>query len=179
MKGYGYGPAYGMMGKMGFGGMGQQKKVLKASFEVLTNGAAGTGFIVFTERSRPGEGCSAATSGDVLLAENKQQSKMPYGYGMMPKMGLYGYGAPMMFGHGGHHMVDDDAGIVAEVQLTSGQKTTVNIDNLEFKDLKDLAGRGVAICSEVTYDSAGFPSCKEPYYSCCSLKWDNKEAALA
>merc|ERR1711879_766696 len=75
--------------------------------------------------------------------------------------------------------VDDDAGIVAEVQLTSGQKTTVNIDNLEFKDLKDLAGRGVAICSEVTYDSAGFPSCKEPYYSCCSLKWDNKEAALA
>jgi len=190
MKGYGYGPAYGMAGmaKMGYGGIGHgqpQKKTLSASIEVQTNGASGTGFIVFTERARPGEGCTADTVGDVLVAENKK-SKMPsYGYGLMPKMGLYGYGSPMMgamggmYGHGHGHHFDDDAGIVAEVQITSGQKTTVNVDNLDFKNIKDLAGRGVAICSEVTYDSFGVPTCVEPYYSCCALKWDNKNAILA
>jgi len=191
MKGYGYGPAYGMAGmaKMGYGGMGvghSEKKTLSASIEVQTNGASGTGFIVFTERARPGEGCTAATVGDVLVAEDKK-SKMPsYGYGMFPKFG-YGYGSPMMGamgamgGYGGHHghHFDDDAGIVAEVQITSGQKTTVNVDNLDFKNIKDLAGRGVAICSEVTYDSMGIPTCVEPYYSCCALKWDNKNAILA
>jgi len=141
--------------------------LISASIEVQTNGASGT-------------------VGDVLVAEDKK-SKMPsYGYGMFPKFG-YGYGSPMMGamgamgGYGGHHghHFDDDAGIVAEVQITSGQKTTVNVDNLDFKNIKDLAGRGVAICSEVTYDSMGIPTCVEPYYSCCALKWDNKNAILA
>lgn len=199
--GYGYGGMLGGYGKPGYGGMmGHQEEQgsLSARIEVTTTTAAGTGFIVFTERARPGEGCTQDAFGDVLvnkMRDNHQMGqfgpgmglgKMAYGMGGYG-MGMYGAGHGMGYGMGmghgsmyGHHGQDgdDDAGIVAEISITPGAITTAVIDNLDFHDLSDLAGRGVVICSEVTYDWEWNPTCEEPYFSCCALKYDDAIATL-
>jgi len=192
--GYGYG-GYGY-GGYGFGGKKQSKDQLKATIEIFTRSTGGKGFVVFTERANPSGGCTADNFGAVLTESMGGHTSMGglstglglytgYGYGY-PYMGTLGYGLGLghgmgsLYGHG-HHGHDDKegAGIAAEISIQPGILTTASVDNLEFNDLADLAGRGVVVCSEVTYDWQWQPTCVEPYFSCCALKYDNAVSALS
>merc|ERR1719158_951276 len=207
---------HGMMGGFGFGGLGhyghmlgQEKHGLRASVELVSNTAGGTGYVVFTTRARPIDGCTAENFGDVLLDhEEHGHGKKVYG-GIDPLLALgvvdpffgaggfglgggYGLGLGLGFGlpvggllgghhHHGHHGSEDQestVGIVAEIDIVPGAMTTAVIDDIGFHDLEDLAGRGVVICTEVKYDWDWHPTCEEPYFSCCSLKYDDTEASI-
>jgi len=192
--GYGYGYGYGGYGYGGLGGHGQKnKEQLKATIEIFSRNAGGKGFVVFTERANPSGGCTADNFGAVLTESMGGHTSMGglstglglytgYGYGY-PLMGSYGYGLGMGHSHGlfgGHgHDKEEGAGIAAEINIIPATLTTASVDRLEFHELADLAGRGVAVCSEVTYDWQWQPTCVEPYFSCCALKYDNAMSRLS
>jgi len=192
--GYGYGYGYGGYGYGGLGGYGKKnKEQLKATIEIFSRSAGGKGFVVFTERANPSGGCTADNFGAVLTESMGGHTSIGglstglglytgYGYGY-PLMGSYGYGLGMGHSHGlfgGHgHDKEEGAGIAAEINIIPATLTTASVDRLEFHELADLAGRGVAVCSEVTYDWQWQPTCVEPYFSCCALKYDNAMSRLS
>ncbi|GFN97342.1 hypothetical protein PoB_002384800 [Plakobranchus ocellatus] len=122
-----------------------------------------------------------------------------YGGGLSSLYGLgLGIGAGFGMGNGmgllpGHDLPSD--GVVAELDITPGALAAADVDDIGFDDLSDLAGRGMlvrnimregseregrersgfraCICSDVTYDWDWNPVCTEPFYSCCSLKFDD------
>jgi len=157
---------------LGAGGLHGQRG-LKATVELVSNVRGGKGFVVFTERARPTDGCKAENFGDVLARASKGGLGGVYGAGFGGVYGGFGMGMGMM--HPGLlHGQQQERGVVAEISVTPGATTTAVIDNLEFDKLSDLAGRGVVVCSEVEFDFEMKAICKEPFYSCCSLAYDNK-----
>merc|ERR1719361_1598928 len=107
------------------------------------------------------------------------------GYGMGAGLGYHGMRGMGGMGMGGMGMGhpqeverEDHPGVVAEISVTPGALTTAVVDNLDFDDLNDLAGRGVVICTDVTYDFDWEATCDEPYFSCCSLSYDNKGTSI-
>ena len=46
---------------------------------------------------------------------------------------------------------DEDAGVIARIPLTKGSLSTLSVDALPFKSLKDLAGRGLVVCHTHTH----------------------------
>ena len=46
---------------------------------------------------------------------------------------------------------DEDAGVIARIPLTKGSVSTLSVDALPFKSLKDLAGRGLVVCHTHTH----------------------------
>ena len=100
----------------------------------------------------------------------------PHGQMMGPAAAGNGYG--QMGQSQQQQNAEEDQGVVAEVNVIAGALTTAVVDNLDFDDLDDLAGRGVAVCSELSYDWDWTPTCEEPYYSCCSLAYDNQNSSL-
>ncbi|KAH9499902.1 hypothetical protein Btru_076875 [Bulinus truncatus] len=107
----------------------------------------------------------------------------PYGMGGPGPMGgagmLGGAGYPG-FG-GGIIYTDRTPGIVANVRLTPGTASEINIDTLAgFSNLKELAGRGVVVCPDAAVENKyGDAKCESGILSCCALHYDNGEQTLS
>jgi len=113
---------------------------------------------------------------------------MPYGmgFGMKGPVGHMGLMGHMGLGHMGQmgpfmgQMEEDEKqdGVVAEISVVPGALTTAVVDELDFDELSELAGRGVMICSELSHDFDGRAICTEEFFSCCALAYDDKSTSL-
>ncbi|XP_013077203.1 spidroin-1-like [Biomphalaria glabrata] len=114
------------------------------------------------------------------------------GYGMGGQgygMGGQGYGGPGPMGgagpiggagYSGVIYTERAPGIVANIRLTPGTASEINIDTLSgFSSLKDLAGRGIVVCPDAAVgDKYGEYVCENGILSCCALHYDNGEQKL-
>ncbi|XP_035826085.1 keratin, type II cytoskeletal 3-like [Aplysia californica] len=88
-------------------------------------------------------------------------------------------------GHGGHEGKgphgDSVPGVIAEVNVSPGTASEINIDNLSgYSSLKDLAGLGVVVCPSDSVDSDyGSAKCEGGILSCCALHYDTEDQSLS
>jgi len=190
----------GMMGPL----MGQQQQDdsgLEAYVQMFST-TGGPVSIAFTDAARPEEGCAAKYGNPMMMKYGNPMMKygnpmMKYGNPMMMNKMAGPYNPMMMrnpaMGHmmGGHHPMmhmmdmDDDhhkpEGVFAETDLAPNMKATINIDRLEgFKDLSDLAGRGVIVCPTSMVDHQDDDAiCDGGILACCSLHYDENKQMLS
>jgi len=145
--------------------------------------------IVFTEAA-PTSSDSDCPEGPILTRPLRDESEGDHGYGAFGGLygggygGGYGHGYGMLgpmggYGYGYGHDADMNTGVIAEVTVEGGYNT-FQIQGLgPFKNRKDLAGRGIALCRRVEMRS-GYPYC-EPgtVLNCVSLGYASEPTRLS
>ncbi|XP_070194046.1 uncharacterized protein [Littorina saxatilis] len=156
-----------------------QNQKLEANIEFI-DPVGGSFVLVFTE-SAPQSELSPCPAGPVLTGppiQNQQGQGMGAGgYGYGGSMGMLGghgmnMGIGMSMGMGMHMGMggnQPDFGIISEINAQPGPNTFQITGLGKFNDLNQLAGRGVALCTDVEIAFDGRPRCVEPVIMCAKL----------
>ncbi|GFN97344.1 hypothetical protein PoB_002385000 [Plakobranchus ocellatus] len=203
-RGYGHGGYYGN----GYGYPRKKRSYhIKAEIQIKTS-HRGHGSLVLTRMARVENGCSTDTLGAILSTFEDDDFDDDFfdddddddfngfngfggigGFGGLGYGGLGGLSGGFGFGHHGHHHYYDDDddddddrdnyGVLKNDIFLNKNTQTIYIDELKgFTRLRQLAGRGLAICADASFDFDWHSSCAGPYYGCCTLKYDDDDADI-
>lgn len=160
------GPAYGG-GSYG----GGNHASLSLDVTVKANGVSGPAQVVFTTQGAVSTGCYADNLGRIYNPGQKQASN-PYANF------LIGFGPPGPVGYGAPQGQSQYPGVVTSITLYPDRPSNAHADSLSIEDLNDLAGRGLAVVSSVSYDGYGQTVMDGKIIACCSLSYDNRPRDL-
>ncbi|KAL8561745.1 hypothetical protein ACOMHN_026028 [Nucella lapillus] len=189
---WGVGKGTGLFGGVFFGGLnqgfmggggplGQPPQELEAFIEVLVpaNTPMAKALIVFTEAAPTKSGdCPAGP----VLTRPVNSNNNPNGLGIFGGFGgLGGYaGASSMLGGYGPHVGGGSAlgfggssrpdfGVIGEINIQPGINTFTVQSLGSFTDIRQLAGRGVSLCSNVQIGPDSRPRCTGQIFYCALL----------
>jgi len=163
--GYGGGPGFG---GPGFGGPGGS--ALSLDITVKSYGVSGPAQVVFTTQGATSTGCYAENLGRIYAGPGGQQALNPYAnflIGFGPP-GPVGYGAPGGYGK------PAQPGVVTSINLYPDRPSNAHVDHLPIEHLEELAGRGLAVVTSVSFDGYGQTVMDGKIIACCSLNYDNR-----
>lgn len=169
-----YGPAAGVFGAGGYKGQGYgggDRTPLSLDITVKAYGVSGAAHVVFTTQAAVATGCYAENLGRIY-SPGQQPVKNPYANF------LIGFGPPGPVGYGTPQGQGQYPGVVTSITLYPDRPSNAHVDSLPVDDLDDLAGRGIAVVSSVSYDGYGQTVMDGKIIACCSLSYDNRPRDL-